>query len=194
MYRSASARCRAVPLSVWRSSWEVCPGRANAQDFSEFSRARDAALARNAVSARAQRTPAVTARVLAPRTIQSAGTFPPDRARPRRVRHGSTLAGRPGGPGRFARAAASLRLQPGQARRDDDGLDRQGQRPHAIRRVRGDREVGEALLEHLSRRPMPFMQRLTMSGVALHSGHVTGRRPRMAACGCRTSTPNACSA
>ena len=37
--------------------------------------------------------------------------------------------------------------------------------------------------------PMPYMQRLTWDGIALHAGKVTAGRRRMAACGCRAPSP-----
>lgn len=42
--------------------------------------------------------------------------------------------------------------------------------------------------------PMPFMQRVTWSGIALHAGVVPGIAPRMAACVCPTVLQNPSSA
>ena len=40
---------------------------------------------------------------------------------------------------------------------------------------------------------MPHMQRITWSGIALHGGHCRDIRRRMAASGCPTTSPHACS-
>ena len=37
--------------------------------------------------------------------------------------------------------------------------------------------------------PMPYMERVTWGGVALHAGNLPGIRPRMGACGCRAPSP-----
>jgi hypothetical protein len=39
-----------------------------------------------------------------------------------------------------------------------------------------------------SNAPMPYMQRLTWSGIALHEGHIPNRPPRMAASACRATS------
>ena len=40
---------------------------------------------------------------------------------------------------------------------------------------------------------MPHMQRITWSGIALHGGVLPGGRRPMAASGCHSASPNACS-
>jgi lipoprotein-anchoring transpeptidase ErfK/SrfK len=40
--------------------------------------------------------------------------------------------------------------------------------------------------------PMPYMERLTWGGVALHAGNLPAIRQAMAACGCRWNSPSCC--
>jgi lipoprotein-anchoring transpeptidase ErfK/SrfK len=160
----------------------LTPGMA--QDYSDFSRARDAELSRSLARAKPSAPRAVVGRTV-PR--QSApGQFTPSRTVAARVL-----------PARAAPARASAKFAP-----LPEGplllvvsLDKQRLSVYSNGNLvetttvstgaagdptpSGVFAVIEKQEKHFSNifggAPMPFMQRLTMSGVALHSGHVTGR-------------------
>jgi len=151
---------------------------AHAQDFSEFSRARDAA--------RVKQGAARTTRAVSPRAWRN------------RASSGRSVLARavPSGAGRLASARAAPQAPlPEAPLLLVVSLDHQRLSIYSKGKLAETTTVSTgtpsdptpsgvfAIIEKSERHfsnlfggaPMPFMQRLTMSGVALHSGHVTGR-------------------
>lgn len=150
---------------------------ARAVDFSEFSRARDEVLARRraAIRKRAQEPRSSAARAVQalPGLTRAAG------ANPRAARASALPAGPlPEGPLMLVVSLDTQRLSvysKGQIVETTTVSTGKASDPTPT----GVFSVIEKAEKHFSNlyndAPMPFMQRLTMSGVALHSGHVTGR-------------------
>ena len=161
------------------------PDVAHAQDYSEFSRARDAEKSRGAARIRPRAARVAYTREMTPREPSQRVATPSERT-PRSVLE-RTLPARP-------RPAAGASLPEGPVvlvvslRQQRLSVYSKGQLVETTTISTGTASdptpsgvfaVIEKSEKHFSNiyrgAPMPFMQRLTMSGVALHSGHVTGR-------------------
>lgn len=188
--RSCSFSSRLGAIAALACALALPQASAIAQDFSEFSRARDAELVRARADRGAARTRTRTVRgtrtVLA-RAVPERPAFvrPP---RGRQTAPGESRRGRVTLPDLSAPLPEAPLLLVVSLDRQRMGIYSKGKLVETTTVSTGTASdptptgvfaIIEKSEKHFSNiyrgAPMPFMQRLTMSGVALHSGHVTGR-------------------